>query len=758
MIKKIFEKNKGGKIASLSQIIILVLGIVAISYALGSEIGEVSSLTPTELAASGIEVSVSSAPSVASTAITQLPIPAAVSESQQIASEIFNAFISKTASSTTSVSGQLATAAEQAAAKIAAEQVASGQAWAAGTGIVNGVLNVLANAGIATILAFTTYGILSALNVNQEALLHTAIGVGAGWFVGSTVGSIIAGFGGFAFISGPALIGGLVGAAVVGGVIFLATFRSSEKENIIFSCNPWQPPAKGEDCRQCGKGILACTKYQCQSLGAGCKLINEGTSDEKCDWVNPNNIDPPIITTWNETLQNNYAYTPDHAVFPPDRGVILKYKNGALPAYKAITLGIHLQDVNGKEQLGMCRASTTRKNSFSDMEIPISNLEYLENHSIAMSFPSVINPAAVNTLQEGENRLYIRCNSTNGVANRADFVIKFNIESGPDTNPPEVFITNPLNNMPILHGTRTTEASFYVTEPSDCKWSHSDQGYDSMENLMTCEHDKLHPTYFGGQITYLCTTTLTGLVDSENKIYTLCKDQPVGVAENLRNVMPQSYVYTLTGTQPLTISSAGPLLTSFSGTSGTIKGAGDSIKVTLTAETTAGFNAGAASCYYNEKCYSSNGNAEHYTLFSYPAGTQLFSQFHHSQELYLPAGSYDCSIKCCDLGGNCDTKTTSYTVETDSTEPFVARAYYDDPNLKIITNEPSECVYGTTDCIYTFADGLKMTDSSDGLSHSIDWNARSTFYIKCKDNYGNQPNANTGSGCSIIVRPVGLLS
>ena len=35
--------------------------------------------------------------------------------------------------------------------------------------------------------------------------------------------------------------------------------------------------------------------------------------------------------------------------------------------------------------------------------------------------------------------------------------------------------------------------------------------------------------------------------------------------------------------------------------------------------------------------------------------------------------------------------------------------------------------------------------------HSTEWNPEFTYYIKCKDNYGNKP-----GGCSITVKPYNL--
>jgi len=38
----------------------------------------------------------------------------------------------------------------------------------------------------------------------------------------------------------------------------------------------------------------------------------------------------------------------------------------------------------------------------------------------------------------------------------------------------------------------------------------------------------------------------------------------------------------------------------------------------------------------------------------------------------------------------------------------------------------------------------------DSLKHYVDWNTQRTYYIKCRDEYENQP---APDQCSIIVRP-----
>lgn len=43
-----------------------------------------------------------------------------------------------------------------------------------------------------------------------------------------------------------------------------------------------------------------------------------------------------------------------------------------------------------------------------------------------------------------------------------------------------------------------------------------------------------------------------------------------------------------------------------------------------------------------------------------------------------------------------------------------------------------------------------MDPSNEDRAHSTSWESNRNFYIKCEDEFGNQPNPDQ---CSIVVRP-----
>lgn len=524
-------------------------------------------------------------------------------------------------------------------------------------------------------------------------------------------------------LSGLAATGIGIAVAVI---VFIATYKKTKQQVIDFTCNPWDAKTGGDDCEKCNKqGVLPCSEYQCRSLGQSCQLLNQGTKDVKCAWVNKNDVDPPVIQPWNEALLDDYEYKPDNAISPPDRGVIIKNiksTDKCIPAFTPLTFGVVL------DEPAKCKIDYLRKNTFDEMEFFFGGSSLFKyNHSQIMSLPGADNFELENiTIQnDGEYELYTRCQDANGNSNTANFVFKYCMDKGPDTTPPLIITTNLLNNMPIAYNQTSIGLEVYVNEPAECKWSHIDKSYDDMEETMSCSSSVLE---MNAQMLYACKTTLMGLKNNqENKFYFRCKDKPLATQD--RNVNAESYEFTLIGTQPLIIDSVGP--------NGTIKDSTEVIKVTLKAQTSAGYKEGEAICYYSD-----TENEEDYIMFYETLSYQ------HSQDLWLPQGDYEYFIKCIDLGGNSDTEKVNFKVESDTSSPIVARAYHEVGNLILITTEEAECVYDTRDCSYLFEDGTSIT-SKDNIEHLADWNTKTDFYIKCQDNYGNRPLPN---GCSIIIR------
>jgi len=529
---------------------------------------------------------------------------------------------------------------------------------------------------------------------------------------------------GFQGAGGPGAMGtGIIASAI----IFAVMYKKTSTEIVEFNCKSWQAPtgsSGGRDCEICNDNE-GCSEYRCKSLGQACQLLNAGTENEKCDWVNPKDTSSPTIKPWEEVLTKGYDYT-EVQTRPPGRGmkVAKDTGDGCVKAFTPLEFGIITNEP------AQCKIDYNHTLKFDDMTFWFgeSNL-FLYNHSQKLSLPSPssIEAAAPELKHDGTYTLYVRCQDANENANTDEFAIRFCVEKGPDTTPPEIRATSIANNMPVQYNKSSVDLDVYVNEPSECRWSKEDKDYDNMETEMTCSKNVWE---MNNNLVYTCKTTLTGIKNrQDNQFYFRCKDQP-WANESDRNENKQSYPFVLVGTEPINIIDVKP--------NGTVKGSTEVVSVWLEAETSNGYKNGEAVC-----SFSGTGNEADWIEF-YETGTEL-----HKQRLDLTEGTYTYYIKCVDLGNNRDDNRTEFTVEVDREASKVARVYRENELLKIITVEDSECRYSNQNCNFAFEDGIDMPYANQ-TSHVAEWKTDNTYYIRCSDEYGNMPLPNT---CSIIIRP-----
>ncbi|MEK6918971.1 MAG: hypothetical protein AABW73_02935 [Nanoarchaeota archaeon] len=539
--------------------------------------------------------------------------------------------------------------------------------------------------------------------------------------------------------------GGILGSTgigvAIGVIVFLATYSSTSEEKVTFECNLWQPPKGGEACEKCnvdGKNF-PCNEYRCRSLGAACELLNKGTGEEKCTWINARDVESPTITPNYQNLSSGYQYSNVH-IRPPGLGMEIKNLNntnnedGCIEAFFPITFGVTTNEPTS------CKVDYNHTANFDDMGYYLggsSTFKY--NHTQTLSLPrpasNSSDTADPGIKNDGNYNLLIRCSDPNGNYNEDEFAIKFCVNKGPDTTPARIEATSLINEMPISFGTDKLNMTVYTNEPADCKWSNEDKDYNVMENTLTCSQSV---TEFNTNMLYACKGQLTGIKDrEENKFYFRCKDQP-GRADNERNINQESYEFKVFGTQQLNIVRQGP--------NGTIMGSSSIVPVDLQVETANGYRDGEATCYY-----STTNQEKDYVKF-FDTGS-----FIHRQRQNLKAGTYDYYFKCVDLGGNADYNKTRIRVEIDEKAPIIIRAKHDSGEssvcgnsgcLQITTNEDSTCTYSTTTCNYEITNGIKMSDDNTRV-HFVEWNTNYNYYIKCSDRSGNQP---ATTSCSMTVK------
>jgi len=591
-------------------------------------------------------------------------------------------------------------------------------------------------------------GIKGYFGKNLLTNLLTAAGIGGlGAIVGGFLGGngatagFLAGFGGttayqIAKAAGGKMFNifkpGIFGLAV-GATIFLFMYEKTSTELVEFNCLPYQPPIGGGDCELCNKIQGGCSEYRCKSLGQACELLNAGTEDEKCTWVNPRDVNSPILKIGE--LLSGYKWEPDTTIRPPATGVVISQEDGScVEPFTALEFELLTSEP------AQCKIDYNLTHSFDEMSYYIGgNNLFSYNHTEEMSLPGpdAINAIAPEMKNDGTYTLYARCQDANGNFNQDAFSIRFCVKKGPDTTPPRIESVNVPSNSPINYNKTSLNLEVYVNEPSECKWSRTDTSFDNMEETMSCSTNLWE---MNQNMVYTCATTLTGIKDkTENLYYFKCKDQPNKV-EGDRNVNTQSYLYKLIGTQPLNILSFGP--------NETIKGSTDTIPVYLKVKTDNGYNNGEAICsYYNDVNNNAPANDEDYLDFRDTGGNT------HEQRQDLDSGTYKYYYKCVDLGGNAAYDSTVFNVEIDKQGPIAVRAYKESGQLKLITNEKAECSYSNKDCNFEISEGIQMT-SLDNIAHNSEWKTTKNYYIRCKDEYDNQPGLNPDAvGCSIIVRP-----
>ena len=121
-------------------------------------------------------------------------------------------------------------------------------------------------------------------------------------------------------------------------------------------------------------------------------------------------------------------------------------------------------------------------------------------------------------------------------------------------------------------------------------------------------------------------------------------------------------------------------------------------------------------------------------------------------DLPLTGGDKDIKVECTDAAGNDATDNAKFSVVIDTTSPVVTKAYLDKGMLNVITDENSDCVYMSGEnrtkedaCNFEFDAGNVMSGSD--LKHTLTFDKKKTYYVKCRDSIGN-----VAGSCSIILR------
>ncbi|MCK5607894.1 hypothetical protein KAR91_38800 [Candidatus Pacearchaeota archaeon] len=563
---------------------------------------------------------------------------------------------------------------------------------------------------------------------------------------GTLFGSAVGVFGPFAV--NPA---GLVIVVIIVALSYAFGCGEVEQVEITYTCSASGPPV-GADCEMCNGGDLKpCSRYKCESLGAGCELINENTGFDEC--VKRDGIDTtPEITPLEEALnQTMFQYMDESR-----NGVRIRTVDGeCIQSNMAFSFGVQT-DIPA-----VCLISEEPV-AFEEMPGAFSEgAIFTRNHTNIISLPNAETLVYI-TLGDGEGEdqetyqdaygevydaavesvadynLYVKCMNPMGDINEAEYKIDMCVNPGPDLMNPVVAATSPPENSILGFGITSQDAIFYINEPTQCKWDIVNPGlqsplenYNILANTMTCDAT----TRDMAKGLYPCKTTLP-ITAGTNEFYVLCRDQPWLRENESRNIGATEgsfYRYSLTTSElGLSIDEIIP--------EGKITAGVEPITVNISAITSGGGYNGAATCGY--ELDGQNPEEHLYTEF---LSTEDVSA-HIQPGLQFLSGEHTIKVKCYDDAGNIAINETKVDVELDTASPSIVRAYRDG-GLVIVTDEESKCFYDLESCNFDINSGTPITA---GLStrHMVEWNPSSTYFIKCKDKWENQ-----ASGCSMIVRP-----
>lgn len=543
------------------------------------------------------------------------------------------------------------------------------------------------------------------------------------------------GSGGILGTSITPLQAGLIGVGVA-AVVFILLYKKEKKKVVELQCLPWEAPTGGADCEKCNADPLKpCSEYRCKALGQACELVNKGSNEERCVWVARNDVNSPTITPWRDVLTPRHDYTPLQTR-PAALGTRIVSDETTSKCIKPFT---PLQFGAITNEPSQCKIDVENNKTFDDMAYYFgeSNL-FRYNHTQQLRLPSPdslrVEGEAIDVPTEGLYNFYVRCRDANGNVNVDEFVFNLCVDKSPDATPPIIEETSITSGSPVSFGTQTVPLAVYVNEPAECKWSIQDKAYSSMENNMSCS---THVYEQNARQQYPCQTNLTGIRDSAvNTFFFRCKDQPLH-NESERNVNQESYRFTLRGSQTLNILNVGP--------NGTFTGGTDVIALNLTVRTDDGSDEGVAIC-----SFSSTGVEGTFI------GMFETDSYQHRQTLTLGSGNYTYFFRCVDAGGNAATANTTFRVVTDRAVPRITRLYHESDILRVITNEDATCTYSLTSCNYVFTEGIEMIILNSQLQfiHAAPWRPHQTYYIKCRDGYGNMPGPNE---CSVIASASNVL-
>ena len=510
--------------------------------------------------------------------------------------------------------------------------------------------------------------------------------------------------------------------------IMTCSLQTYMQSNVLSNnaCIPADPrdmsvPTGYQNCERCQDDAFPCTPARCQALSADSACVYD-TYAQKC-YPDPEKV-------------KNCANTAGTALS------IREINNGTLSSQRFIGSNITYGDVSFDTELktnlaSECRYTLNKTAGWDNMK-PLTADQTFEVHGASLD---ISNPTMQNF------SYFALCQDS---CRKQSFspIIEIDLQKAPkpDTQGPVITYKYPLPDFPIeggLNGKREVSLIINTDEPSECKYKRWPvaEGIDSFVGNLE-EIQKVASTLVGAganEQTLESELSLTGL-DYNGTNWTM---MPPGTGQ-----FNAQHVVNLTGNSALNNSEIYAyvvLCRDSSGNVAEIPGiirfkVSDPFKVDITspADTTIepqpeiDVSTGkAATCaysidvkqlYMNMTVFDSTGFTGHST-------TMNKIQSYGQHRLYVTC--YDSN----DINIASDEKF--FNVLRDTQAPAVVRAYKDADTLFMATNELTSCQYSVKQ--FSYGQGSDMTDNTPySFTHRADWRPDTTYYIKCKDRFGNE--------------------
>jgi hypothetical protein len=356
---------------------------------------------------------------------------------------------------------------------------------------------------------------------------------------------------------------------------------------------------------------------------------------------------------------------------------------------------------------------------------------YLLNQTLNFQVPDIrtLGFSGDDPNQRADYNLYVRCQDKTGNSNVKAFNFNLCIKPGYDLSPPRITSREPLIEY-VKYGATKQPITLWIDKPATCRWDVKDGEYKNLANEINCT---INPEFEG----WRCNEFNVSITKSENEFYVRCMNQPwlAGTAKvDKRVANGESTIIALKKSESeLKIDSISP-------NDEIIKSNMSTAYVDLKVTTDGGMD-GTAVCSYYYGDYKiemlETGGIEHM-----------------QKDIPLTSGKKEIKLTCEDEAGNEASGKASFEVLIDTTAPKVTRAYLKGGALNIITDEDAVCVYTNGEnnsrreadsCKFEFDSGSAMSGSAQ--EHTLTFDKKKTYYIKCRDELGN-----SAGGCGMIAR------